>query len=393
MLNDNGISSIRSIPVAGTAKAERAILMQIDLITQFNLNSTIINRRLDVTIITYCFVGLIIGTIATNLQSFIEFLGNRRSTTIITDKLQAVIHRCHFVVTFGILINNTAGFFFSIDGNVLLGIQRFNTIIRMDINGSAIFPFRTSQADMAYTILAGDGNSIFAVFPGNTNFAVHAVFANSQLVVQLDVVSQLAVGALHGCNVKIIRFSAGIVAIGLITGSRNGGIRLVINCNSRMGAGYRFQLGHVHRIGVERACRHVRNLAGNGLFSTHITNRYCTCRRRPGAVGRIYGGRFQIGCLFHVVHFISCGPGGGRPIAQGHTAIYIGTGGSTQSGCIGSRSSGVVAESDSLGTIKSCGTGRRRIRLIDAGQCAEADGYAKALVHFRTAADGNRGSF
>ena len=126
------------------------------------------------------------------------------------------------------------------------------------------------------------------------------------------------------------------------------GIGIGRNCKASL-----FQLRYVHRIRIFTACRHVRNLAGNGLFSTHITNRYGTCRRRPGAVvGRIYGGRFQIGFLFHAVHFISCGPGGGRPIAQGHTAIYIGTGGRTQSGCIGSRSSGVIPYSHRLRSIK-----------------------------------------
>ena len=357
-------------------------------------------------------IGIIGGNITDDIHLMVQrHIGSFAEVAMV---LLAVIHGGHFMVASGIAVNDAAGLFYAIDSCILFGIQSLSTIIGAEVNGCTVFAigaFRTGEADMACAVFTGNGNGILSVLSGNTDgtidaipaiktvrtgdgntgltvfsiipsdketiftvfsivannnrgaaFGIHrnlaisticAFLANRKLVVQLDVVSQLAVGALHGCNVKIIRFSAGIVAIGLITGSRNGGIRLVINCNSRMGAGYRFQLGHVHRIGVERACRHVRNLAGNGLFSTHITNRYGTCRRRPGAVvGRIYGGRFQIGFLFHAVHFISCGPGGGRPIAQSHCPVHIGTGRSPQSRRIGSRRSGIITQSHRLRSIK-----------------------------------------
>ena len=45
----------------------------------------------------------------------------------------------------------------------------------------AIFTFLAGQADMANTILAGDGDSIFAVFASDANFAVDTVFAGNTI--------------------------------------------------------------------------------------------------------------------------------------------------------------------------------------------------------------------
>ena len=73
------------------ADGQVATLMQINLVAQRNLDRAIVDRSLDVAIISYGILILIVGSIAANLQRIVELLGDRRSRAIIADEFQAII--------------------------------------------------------------------------------------------------------------------------------------------------------------------------------------------------------------------------------------------------------------------------------------------------------------
>ena len=189
MLDDNRIVGCCGTLFLVAADGQGAILMQVDLVIQSNLNCSILDRSLDIAIALLR--RFIIRTIATDLQRGVEFLGNSR-IHIITGELQTVIHGSDFIGVVAALVLDARslldGRFFTFlvfDDclDILAIIQRSCIEVRRNVDGDAILTrravstFRTGQADMADAAFAGNRDSIFAVRSGNADFAVSSVSA------------------------------------------------------------------------------------------------------------------------------------------------------------------------------------------------------------------------
>ena len=154
MLDDNRVISISSITILTATDSQVTILMQVNLVTQRNLNSAIVDRRLDVAIIIYSILFLVIGTVAANLQGFTKLLINRLSR-IIASELQTVIEcgycmgRSAGFAVFTILINKA--------GDAILAI---GTILANGLD------------DGGYRVIS-------TVLAGETNLAVITILAIS----------------------------------------------------------------------------------------------------------------------------------------------------------------------------------------------------------------------
>ena len=67
MLDNNRVLRIGRTILRITADGQGSRLLQVDIFIQGNLDCSILDRRLDVAIISYRLLILVIGTIAANL--------------------------------------------------------------------------------------------------------------------------------------------------------------------------------------------------------------------------------------------------------------------------------------------------------------------------------------
>ena len=143
---------------------------EINILGQLDFQNTIHCIDADI-LISQCTCST-----ALDIQPFIDLFNNGIlfsssffcSHIIITGIFLAIVHGSHFMVALGITVNDAASLFFAVDGGILIRIQGLCTVISAEINGYTIFtisPFRTSETDMAYAVLTGKGDRIFAVFP------------------------------------------------------------------------------------------------------------------------------------------------------------------------------------------------------------------------------------
>ena len=131
-----------------------------------------IRRAVDADV-AFCQVAL---RTADDIESVVELLVN--DSRIITLELQTVFHGGNLVFTGLVRIDNTG------QARSIHTIFTVNTICSIiavldgDIDRSTILavrPGRACQADMADTIFTGNGDSIFAILAGDTDFAVSTI--------------------------------------------------------------------------------------------------------------------------------------------------------------------------------------------------------------------------
>ena len=118
-----------------------------------------------------------------DIESAVQLLSNNLRCIflcIIASILHAVFHSSYLVVASLIGVDDTGNAIFAV--NAIGSVDTFCSIIIAVLDGDidsstilAVRPGRACQADMADTIFTGNGNSIFAILAGDTDFAVSTI--------------------------------------------------------------------------------------------------------------------------------------------------------------------------------------------------------------------------